>query len=185
MVDRFDCRNPNPIILLTRNDLLVRTTTPLDWPYIDMLMKHNAWSIGFLQRRAFENYTWGGERNFMCFLAEVNHSPIGYVFITPGHRGQVCRIQQIAVQNDARRFEYGTALVDTVEDYRKAHIRNGIALRCRVDLEANTFWKTLGFQLDSIQMRGTQNHMKFKASNDILHYSRVDIRQQSLFTIAD
>jgi hypothetical protein len=171
---KFDCRHSSSNILLVRNDIIVRTTTPADWIYINHLAKDNSSSIGFLQKRTWHDYVWGGQRNFLCFIIEVSQIPVGYILLTPGFTNKPVRVQQIVIQEDVRRWEYGTALIDTVELFRKEYKRSGIILRCRTDLEANLFWQILGFTLVHIQKQGTLNHMRFSASKDINIYSRLD-----------
>jgi GNAT superfamily N-acetyltransferase len=173
----YDCRYETTNVLLVRNDIVVRTTAPQDWSYINKLAKENSSSIGFLPSRTWHQYVWGGERNFVCFLCLVNNEPCGFALVTPGYENRPVRVQQIVIQEDLRRLEYGMALIDVVEDFRKQFNRTGIILRCRSDLIANLFWDALGFTLVGIQERGTTNHMGFKASLDINMYERIDDRQ--------
>lgn len=169
---RFSCIGP-AMVLRVSDDIVVRTTTPEDWAYIDALQKADADKVGFLQRRTWDDYVWGGQRRFMTFLCLVGGAPIGYVLLTPG-RGvnQPARIQQVVIQQDARRLEYGTALVAVCIDFCETFERSGIALRCRADLQANWFWGALGFTLLRVFTKGTINHVNFTASNDILQYFR-------------
>lgn len=93
---------------------------------------------------------------------------VGYVLLTPG-RGpySYTKIQQIAVREDARRLDYGSALIEVVRDFCNTFNRLGTTLRCRIDLESNKFWKALGFTLYGVWEKGKINHVGFKASNDI------------------
>lgn len=162
-----------PNILLFRKDIIVRTTTPNDWLFIDSLMKEEASKIGFLTKRVWEKDIWKGERAHVCLICEVNKFCVGYVFFSSG-RGvdRDIKIQQIVIKNDARRFEYGTALCDCCVDFCKQFNRSAITLRCRADLEANNFWQFLGFKLYKIISKGTINHVGMKASNDIFCYRK-------------
>lgn len=168
----FSCLGP-ATWLSVNGDIAVRTTTAEDWAYIDSLQKADANAVGFLQRRTWDDYVWGGQRNFMTFLCLVQNVPVGYVLLTPG-RGvnHPARIQQIVIQQDVRRLEYGTALVDQCVRFCEQYERSGIALRCRADLSANWFWGALGFTLLRVFTKGSVNHVNFKASNDILQYFR-------------
>jgi GNAT superfamily N-acetyltransferase len=171
---KYDCRHEITNILLIRGDIIVRTTTPGDWDYIDYLSRNNSWAVGFLPKRNWTEAVWGGGRNYLCFLLMVNGQAGGYTLVTPGFRGKPIRVQQIAVQEDLRRWEYGTALIDVCEYFRKEYGRTGIKLRCRCDLEANLFWTVLGFSLVGIQEKGTENHNGWKATLDINRYERID-----------
>jgi len=123
---------------------------------------------------------FGGERNFVVFIAEKNQDMVGYVLLTPGRKPySYAKIQQIAVREDARRLEYGSALLEVVKDFCNTHTRMGVTLRCRVDLESNNFWKSLGFYLYGVWEKRKVNHVGFKASDDI-NLWKIDLNDQLL-----
>ena len=135
---------------------------------IDKLQKDNSYAVGFIQKTVWEKYVFGGERNFVVFICEANNEAVGYVLITPGKSSyKYAKIQQIAVRNDARRLQYGTALLDVCRQFCETFHRIGFTLRCRQDLESNKFWKTLGFQNYGVWEKNKVNHVGFKASDDI------------------
>jgi GNAT superfamily N-acetyltransferase len=166
----FDCSN-NIINILYHDitkDLLVRNATIKDKSLIDKLQKENSYAIGFIQNSIWDKYVFGGERNFFVLICECNNDAVGYVLITPGLSGyRYAKIQQIAVRNDARRLHYGTALIDVCRQFCEKFGRVGFTLRCRIDLESNHFWKSLGFEKYGVWKKGKINHVGFKASNDI------------------
>lgn len=167
---KFDCSTG--IINVLYNDevknISVRTSTYKDMLLIDKLQKENSYAVGFIQKTIWENYVFGGERNFVVFICEANKDAVGYVLITPGMGSyKYAKIQQIAVRNDARRLYYGTALLDVCRQFCEQFHRIGFTLRCRQDLESNMFWKSLGFQQYGTRRKGDINHVGFKASNDI------------------
>jgi GNAT superfamily N-acetyltransferase len=90
------------------------------------------------------------------------------VLLTPG-RGEYtyARIQQIAVREDARRLDYGSALLHVVREFCTKFQRIGVRLRCRIDLESNHFWQALGFSIYGVWRKGMVNHVGMKASDDI------------------
>ena len=93
-------------------DLEVRTSTKKDKPFVDKLQKENSFAVGFIQDTIWDKYVWGGERNFVVLICTSNSDPVGYVLFTPGKGLEPYgKIQQIAVRQDARRLEYGTALI--------------------------------------------------------------------------
>ena len=99
---------------------------------------------------------------------EAGVGVVGYILLTPGKGTHTyTRIQQIAVRDDARRLDYGSALIHVVKDFCQNFQRIGARLRCRVDLESNYFWKALGFTKYGVWKKGMVNHVGFKASNDI------------------
>ena len=181
---KFDCATGLINVLYTKDDLIVRNSTVKDMLFIDKLQKDNAAAVGFIQKTVWEKYVFGGERNFVVFVCEKNNDPVGYILITPGKGvGTHIKIQQIAVRDDARRLDYGSALIAVVREFCNTFNRAGATLRCRIDLDSNKFWRALGFDQYGIWLKGTVNHVGFKASNDI-NLWRIDLNevQLKLFT---
>ena len=167
---KFDCSTGviNLLHIDTVKNITVRTSTAKDMLLIDKLQKENSYAVGFIQKTVWEKYVFGGERNFVVLIAEANNDPVGYVLITPGMGSyKYAKIQQIAIRNDARRLHYGTALLDVCRQFCEQFCRVGFTLRCRQDLDSNSFWRQLGFQNYGTWEKGKINHVGFKASNDI------------------
>jgi len=165
---KFDCATGLINVLYQKDDLVVRNAREIDVAFIDKLQKENSHAVGFIQRTVWDKYVFGGERNFVVFICEKNADMVGYVLLTPGKGANTyIRIQQIAVREDARRLDYGSALIAVVRDFCETFNRCGARLRCRQDLESNKFWKALGFQKYGIWEKGKINHVGMKASNDI------------------
>lgn len=182
ILGKFDCSTGYSNTLHTIGDLTVRTATEKDKTFIDKLQKENAFAVGFIQSTIWDKYVFGGERNFVVFICEKNNDMVGYVLLTPGRNSySYAKVQQIAVREDARRLDYGTALLAVVKDFCNTFDRLGVSLRCRVDLESNYFWKSLGFTLYGVWLKGTVNHVGFKASNDI-NLWRIDLNDSLLFS---
>lgn len=147
---------------------MVRNSTIKDYLLVDKLQKENSYAVGFIQKTIWEDYVWGGKRNFSVFICEKNADPVGYVLVTPAMgQNTYSKIQQICIRNDARRLEYGSALLEVCRDFCEVVGSNGVSLRCRIDLESNMFWGSLGFSNYGTWEKGKINHVGFKASNDI------------------
>ena len=182
---KFDCATGLINVLYQKGDLVVRNARELDIAFIDKLQKENAHAVGFIQRTIWDDYVFGGGRNFVVFICEKNADMVGYVLLTPGKGANTyTRIQQIAVREDARRLDYGSALIAVVRDFCETFNRTGARLRCRQDLESNKFWQALGFQKYGVWEKGKVNHVGFKASNDI-NLWEIDLNRNSpkLFTV--
>jgi GNAT superfamily N-acetyltransferase len=172
---RFDCSTGLLNVLYTSGDLVVRNSNIKDLLFIDKLQKDNANAVGFIQRTVWDNYVFGGERNFVVFVCEKNNDPVGYILLTPGRTNNAyAKIQQIAVRDDARRLDYGSALIKVVRDFCETFNRAGVTLRCRTDLESNKFWRALGFEQYGLWEKGKINHVGFKVSQDINLY-KIDL----------
>lgn len=174
---KYDCSTGLINILYKSNDIIVRTSTIKDMLLVDKLQKENSYAVGFIQKTVWEDYVWGTKRNFIVLICEVNNDAVGYVLITPGMGAyRYAKIQQIAVRNDARRLHYGKALIEVGRQFCEEFTLLGFTLRCRIDLEANKFWKSLGFENYGVWEKGKVNHVGFKASNDI-NLWRIDLNR--------
>lgn len=167
---KFDCSTGLISVLWKQGDLSVRTSTIQDMLLVDKLQKENCEAVGFIQKTIWEKYVWGGERNFFVLICEANADAVGYILVTPGKLDGYAKIQQIAVRNDARRLSYGTALIDVGKQFCEEFGRKGFTLRCRKDLDSNSFWKALGFTHYKTWVKGKINHVGMKASNDIFQW---------------
>jgi len=165
---KFDCSTGIIQNLYKFGDISVRTSTVKDLLLVDKLQKENSYAVGFIPKTTIESQVWGGSRNFIILICEANNDAVGYVFITPGKKvDSYAKIQQIAVRNDARRLQYGTALISVCRDFCNEFNRKGFTLRCREDLESNGFWKKIGFNQYGMWSKGKLNHVGFKASKNI------------------
>ena len=165
---KFDCSTRLIHILYSDKDLIVRNSSITDWLFVDKLQKENSFAVGFIQDTIWEKYVWGGERNFVVLICEKNADPVGYILITPGKGTMTyAKIQQIVVRNDARRLDYGTALLSVAKNFCESFGLRGFTLRCRTDLESNYFWSALGFYKYGVWEKGKRNHVGMIASNDI------------------
>jgi hypothetical protein len=108
-----------------------------DLTYIVSLMRANRESVGGLPAPAILERLKRGT----VLLAKENDDPIGYLLYDV--RNKNIRIPQACIQYDARRRDFGIKLVnDLLGAYPDAE---QISLRCAADLEANLFWRDLGF----------------------------------------
>lgn len=107
--------------------------------YVDSLQKKNAESLSFYPKCVFEREVEKGR----IFLGLLNGSPCGYLYVGAGASDVRCH--QVCIQYDARNKLYGSALVQAMEDYANIKGAYTITLRCAFDLEANLFWKEMGY----------------------------------------
>jgi GNAT superfamily N-acetyltransferase len=122
--------------------------------YIDSLQRKNAECLAFYPRQVFERERERGR----LFLAMLNNEPCGYIYA--GAKAQDVKCHQVCIQYDARRRLYGAHLVGAVENYAVDGRAASITLRCGFDLEANNFWKTLGYNVIAIRDGGVRRMRK-------------------------
>lgn len=118
-------------------ELLTRQAVGADLPYLVSLMRANRESVGGLPEVAIMERLMRGT----ILVAEINQDPVGYLLydLRDGH----LRIPQACIQYDARRRRYGEALLTSLFS---AHPDiEDVSLRCAADLEANIFWRDMGF----------------------------------------
>ena len=115
----------------------VRTASEADLTYVMSLMRANRESVGGLPAPAVSERIGRGTLK----LGELHGEPCGYLLYD--YRDGILRIPQACIQYDARRRKYGVALVnELLSEYPNA---DEIRLRCAADLEANLFWRDMGF----------------------------------------
>lgn len=120
------------------DDFVVLQEHPSMIAYIDGLQRKNAEALSFYPKQVFEREQSKGR----LFLGMLNGQPCGYIYV--GARGPTVRCHQVCIQYDARRRLYGAALVAVMEEYAKNAF--SIVLRCGFDLDANQFWKSMGYE---------------------------------------
>jgi len=118
-------------------DFTVRRATHADGDYVMALQRSNRESVGGLPRPAIDERL----ARSTVVLGVLNGDPMGYLMWD--YSGGIVRIPQACIQYDARRRKYGVALVSWL---LAAHpYASEIRLRCAADLEANVFWRDMGF----------------------------------------
>lgn len=115
-----------------------------DIPYIDWLRAKESEAVGFIPKVRYEMEI-SGERGGDIILAKENGDLVGFAYITYGPP-LAAKIQQITIQEDARRMERATALINEIATRARARGCAEIGCRCAEDLEANQFWLELGFE---------------------------------------
>lgn len=128
-------------------DLVVSRAATSDLDYVMSLMRANRESVGGLPRPAIQERL--DRRSIL--VARINGDPVGYLMYDL--RGRTLRIPQACIQYDARRRKHGEALVAAL---MTAHARDvdEVTLRVAADLEANLFWRDMGFTCVSSSLGG-------------------------------
>lgn len=122
--------------------------------YIDSLQKKNAEALSFYPKQVFERE----QKNGRLYLGMLNGEPCGYIYV--GAAGGDVKCHQVCIEYDARRRMYGAMLVLALENYANASLSNSITLRCGFDLEANKFWKELGYNCIAVKQGGVRRMRK-------------------------
>ena len=120
--------------------------------FVDSLQRKNAEALSFYPKCVFEREAANGR----IFLGLLNGQPCGYIYA--GAAGKDVKCHQVCIEYDARRKLYGASLVHALEDYASGSL--SITLRCGFDLDANQFWKEMGYVCVSVQDGGIRRMRK-------------------------
>lgn len=114
-----------------------RYAVDTDADFIMALQRSNRESVGGLPRPAIEARLNRGT----LLLGLLNDEPAGYLMFDVA--AGLLRIPQACIQYDARRRRYGEALVARMlgDNPDVTEVR----LRCAADVDANLFWRDMGF----------------------------------------
>ena len=135
-------------------DFIVVKEHPKMLLYIDMLQKKNAEALSFYPKVVFEREQLNGR----LFLGLLNGEPAGYLYV--GAAGGDVKCHQVCIEYDARRKLYGAMLAIVMEQYARDSYSNSITLRCGFDLDANLFWKEMGYNVIKIVDGGVRRMRK-------------------------
>lgn len=114
-----------------------------DIKYIDWLRGKESEAVGFIPKVRYEMEI-NGESGGDILLVKESGDLVGFSYVTYGPPYSA-KIQQIAIQEDARRMERATALIEEIATRARRKGCAEIGCRCAEDLEANKFWEILGF----------------------------------------
>jgi hypothetical protein len=135
-------------------DFVVVKEHPQMLIFIDMLQKKNAEALSFYPKQVFERE----KENGRLFLGLLNGEPAGYLYV--GASGGDVKCHQVCIEYDARRKMYGQMLAICMEQYAKDAYSASITLRCGFDLDANNFWKEMGYNVIQILDGGVRRMRK-------------------------
>lgn len=132
------------------DDFVVVTAHPNLVMYVDSLQKKNADALSFYPRQVFEREAEKGR----VFLGLLNGEPCGYLYA--GAQGRDVKLHQVCIQYDARRRLYGQSIAAVMEHYATEGKATSVTLRCGFDLDANEFWRSLGYKCIAHQIGGVR-----------------------------
>lgn len=122
--------------------------------YIDDLQRKNAEALSFYPNQVFERE----KENGRLYLGMLNGEPCGYIYV--GAAGGDVKCHQVCIEYDARRKFYGSMLVMAIENYANESLSSSITLRCGFDLDANKFWKEMGYNCIAVKQGGIRRNRK-------------------------
>ncbi len=136
---------------------VVRPAVLGDLSYVDSLQRKNATALSFYPKVVFEREIQAGR----VVLALENDDPAGYCW--HGAMDDICRIHQACIQYDIRGQLHGAAIVKWIEDLATAAGSRCVSLRCAADIEANGFWKAMGYTCEAVLQGGIRRSRDINA----------------------
>ena len=130
----------------------VRNGMVTDCSFVDDLRRKNSEAVGFIPRDGLQEIASHGRLS----VALRQDQLCGFVIRGQDVRGKNghTNIYMLAVAEQSQRIEIGTALVQHVA--HQCRWSPAIRLRCRDGLPANEFWKYLGFELEAVELGGSE-----------------------------
>jgi len=138
----------------SRIDFQIVKVHPHLLSFVDQLQKKNAESLSFYPKQVFERESEKGR----IFLGLLNGEPCGYLYVGAG--GADVKCHQVCIEYDARRKLYGASLVVAMEEYAIERGAYTLTLRCGFDLDANVFWKEMGYKCIGVEDGGVRRMRK-------------------------
>ena len=122
----------------------VRLAEINDLKYIHSLSKTESNALGFIPNTAYEaaitgektGKRWSNTCNDKLWLCEENGDKVGFLLMS---FGRWSKVNQIAIQEDARRIERGKALIDAGMKHGQSRGIQDFACGCADDLASNQF----------------------------------------------
>jgi hypothetical protein len=125
-------------VIAAAEQVVVSMAEETDTKFVMALQRKNRESVGGLPTPAIQERI----TRRTLLLARINGQPVGYLMYDVGQDG-IIRIPQACIEYDARRRAYGFALVGQMLNLHPTALE--IRLRCAADIDANVFWRSLGF----------------------------------------
>ena len=119
--------------------------------YIVNLHKKNSDSLGFIPKPYLEKLIIKDQ----VFFEYEGGLEGGFCVIGSG-KGRTLKIYQHCIEEDLRMLKHGKKLFKKIENVAKKRNYDTISLRVRENLEANKFWKALGFNFMYLEPKITQ-----------------------------
>jgi len=131
--------------------VIIRLAKLSDLKYIHSLSKKESHALGFIPNTAYEaaitghksGKRWSNTCNDKLWLCEENGDAVGFLLMS---FGRWSKVNQIAIQEDARRIERGNALLSAGIEHGQARGIQDFSCGCADDLPSNQFWQGVGWK---------------------------------------
>lgn len=161
-----------------RNTAVIQRAEANDLRYVEYLAGLESRAVGFIPKPAYEaaitglkaGKRWSPTCTDGLWICRENDEPVGFVLAS---FGQIARIAQIAIQEDARLVARGQALLEAVATEAARRGLDGTQAGCADDLPSNSFWEACGFQVVG-QRAGVHFETKRKSGRTVNIWRRYE-----------
>ncbi len=145
----------------------IRIANLTDLIYVTSLANKEGNAVGFIPKPAYEaaitgiklGKRWSPTCNDKLWIAEESGDRVGFLLAS---FGDITKVTQIAIQEDARKIERGKMLLTALESYANSIGKYSFGCGCADDLESNAFWNAMQWEFVS-QRKGV--HFETKLSS--------------------
>lgn len=123
------------------------TPSPGEVAYVINLSRRHTDALGFLPRPRLEQYAARGR----LWLTHDAGDLCGFLVV--GNGWPILNLYQLCIQRDAQRQTHGAALVTRAQAVAQQQGYSAVACWCASDLEANQFWRAMGFHCLGVRAR--------------------------------
>tara|TARA_R110000822_G_scaffold80191_2_gene191216 strand:- start:637 stop:1188 length:552 start_codon:yes stop_codon:yes gene_type:complete len=155
----------------------LREADEKDFLFIDSLRKKEGKALGFIPRAVYDSILQKervGNRDRYKYSEIIktvdNLDNTGFCYYT--YSGNDLKIQQIVIQNDARRVNRALMMLDHVEKRAKELGKTHVTARVAIDLESNMFWAGCGYSIINQMTSSFLNRKESKSKRQLHYYSK-------------
>ena len=161
-------------------DFRISDALPADLLGIEALRRSESSALGFIPKSLFESIVnktllYGRSRwKYTTVLACYDNDDLtGYALAGLYQRTRMLNVFQIVVRSDARRWFRALRLIDTLTAEAVCRGLQHAKARVAADLEANLFWRAIGWTPSEILTSTWLNQRESHSKRPIIVYRRV------------
>lgn len=151
---------------------ILRDATLADIPIIDHLRKRDSQELGFIPWQSYEATILNPRESRDLLVITDNDDVTGFVYVSFAHVYH-CKMIQICVREDARRFERAMHMTDYVEAKAARRGQQEVLARVAADIEAVFFWKAIGYVPIDIRIGTFLGHESIRQRELILFAKQI------------
>jgi len=158
--------------------MIVRNANFRDWEYMEDLRRKESKALGFVPKGTYLSIMQRKPYDGRCrweyskvYIVEDDGERTGFCYVS--FKGNVAKVHQIVVQEDARRWYRATLMLSEIEKEAIKTGKQGVQARVAIDLEANLFWRASGYEPIKIVNSTWLNQRESKSKTPLVIYQKL------------